>query len=55
MLELYFFFYRFANITVYYGIMYSLPSLASDNKYLSFTIAALVEIPAYVLCMIIVK
>ena len=45
---------RFSNYCVYMGIIVTMPSLAG-NKYLSFTLGGLIELPAYILCFFIVK
>jgi MFS family permease len=44
--------YRVVNETVYVGLSYYGPSIGSD-AYLSFFLSTLVEIPGYVLCLLL--
>ena len=44
--------YRVVNETVYVGLSYYGPSMGSD-AYLSFFLSAVVEIPGYVLCLLL--
>ena len=43
---------RFANEMVYVGLSYYGPALGSD-QYVSFLLSALVEIPSYLLCWVV--